>query len=395
VFNALVAPFVFNGWTEVPLAFTLVCLLIATARLNHRIQWTDLAVPAALGVSTLLLARLGDALGASGQVREALTAGLPALLTFLASTRPIRFGLAVGAVLWAGSLDNALRGPSLLAERSFFGVHRVTRMASADDGPPLAWHKLYHGSTIHGAQRVDVESGRPRDARDPLGYYSVGSPIGRLFRSFPQGARPQRVGLVGLGAGSLFAYAEPGQRWTTFEIDPLVERIAEDERYFSYLSEARKRTVAADVILGDARLTLGSAAGGFDLLVLDAFTSGAIPVHLLTREAFGLYEEKLRPEGLLAFHISNRHLDLAPLLRATARELGLALTIEEDPGPAPTPTSAPHLGSTWAFLARSAESLRARGLSLPVLIRLRADPTPGRARVWTDDKSDLWSLFQW
>jgi hypothetical protein len=396
-FNSLLAPALFDDWTEVPLAFTLVCLVIATVRREERVKWIDFAIPLGLGLSTLLLSRLGDVLGGSGQVRDVLSAGIPALLAFLASNRRIRFGLAVGAVLCAGSLDTALRGRAQLVDRSFFGVHRVTRIASADDGPPLAWHKLYHGSTVHGAQRVDAASGRPVDAREPLGYYSAGSPIGRLFRSFREGARPERVGLVGLGAGSLLAYAEPGQRWTVFEIDPLVKRIAENERYFTYLPEARKRAVEADIVLGDARLTLGSAAAGFDVLVLDAFTSGAIPVHLLTREAFGLYEDKLGPEGLLAFHISNRHLDLAPLLRAMAKDLGLAVVIEEDAAPVQSPTSAPHLGSRWAFLARSSEVLRARGFLLPVFIRVRGESasSSGRARVWTDDESDLWSLFQW
>src|SRR5258707_10841613 len=121
------------------------------------------------------------------------------------------------------------------------------------------YRKLYHGTTIHGVQRVDAATGAPVRAREPLGYYSPDSPIGRLFRSFPPGARPKRVGIVGLGAGSLLAYAEPGERWTLFEIDPLVKRIAEDERLFSYLPDARRRGVAAEVVLGDARLTLAAA----------------------------------------------------------------------------------------------------------------------------------------
>jgi hypothetical protein len=392
-FNTLLAPFVFKDWIEVPLAFTLVCLLIAAVRPEEgarAVKRTDLAIPAALGLSTVLLVKLGDVLGAAGQPREVLTAGIPALVTYLASNRRLRFGLAVGAVLWAGSLDSALRGRPLLTDRSFFGIHRVTRFATREGGQPMAFHQLYHGTTIHGIQRVGVESGMPVDAREPHGYFSTGSPIGRLFRSFSGNALPERVGLVGLGAGSLLAYAERGQRWTVFEIDPLVKRIAEDERYFSYLPEARKRGVEAEVVLGDARLTLSSAAGPFDVLVLDAFTSGSIPVHLLTREAFGLYESKLGPGGLLAFHISNRHLDLAPLMQAMGKDLGLATVVEEDPPPPPSPTSAQNLGSRWAFLSRSAEALRSRGFPLAELPSAAAP-----ARVWTDDRSDLWSLFQW
>ena len=139
------------------------------------------------------------------------------------------------------------------------------------------------------------------------------------------------------------------------------------------------------MILGDARLTLGSAPQSFDLLVLDAFSSGAIPVHLLTREAFAVYEDRLAPDGVLAFHISNRHLDLAPLVRAMAKDRGLTAVIEDGP-----PGGAEQIGSRWAFLSRSAESLRARGF-LPE----GGDSSPRPGRVWTDDRSDLWSLFLW
>lgn len=391
-FNGLLAPVVFQDWIEVPLVFTLACLLVprgGPAENHRRVAWSDLAIPAALGVSTALLVRLGDVYGAAGRAREVLTAGVPALLAFLASERRLRFGLAVGAVLWAGSLDTAVRGPVLLTERSFFGIHRVTRAAAAEGGRPVAFHRLYHGTTIHGVQRAGLESGAPTDPREALGYYSVTSAIGRLFGAFPQDALPRRVGVVGLGAGSLLAYAEPGQRWTLFEIDPLVKRIAEDERYFSYLPEARKRGVEAEVVLGDARLTLGSAAGDFDVLVLDAFTGGAIPVHLLTREAFGLYLGKLREGGVLAFHISNRHLDLAPLMRAMGADAGLAVVVAQDFGGPPSPASA-RMGSRWALMARSPETLRSTGFIVD-----EAAPAAAAARVWTDDRSDLWSLFLW
>jgi hypothetical protein len=381
-FNSLLAPVLFEDWIETPLAFIASCLLVprgsgrATTGLVAR---TDLAVPAAIGAATLLLVKLGDAYGASDQMREVVTAGIPAFLVYLVSERRIRFGLTLFAVLWAAGQDTAVRGQPRLTDRSFYGVHRVTRVVSRENGG--AFHQLYHGTTIHGAQRVESETGAPREPREPLAYYSRTSPVGRLFLSFRSRPGPRRIGLVGLGAGSLLAYAEAGQRWTLFEIDPMVKRIAEDERYFSYLSEARKRGVEVDVVLGDARLTMSSAADSFDLLVLDAFTSGAIPVHLLTREAFGLYGARLAPDGTLALHISNRHLDLAPLVRATANDLGFTALIEEDVATIPVSAGAQTLGSRWAFLTRSPEALRSRG--------------ERGARVWTDDHSDLWSLFQW
>lgn len=405
-FNALAAPVLFEDWSEAPLAFVVACLLVPRALpvgsggkkkrkqpAPAAIRRSDVAIPVVLGLATLLLAKIGDFLGASGQARELLATGIPVLLTYLASARRFRFGLAVGAVLWAGSLDTALRGRDLLTDRSFFGIHRVTLTTSPSDGDPVAFHQLYHGTTLHGAQRVEADGTMPVEPREPLAYYAPTSPIGRVFRphgSSSTGSPPrQRVGLVGLGAGSLFAYAEPGERWSVFEIDPRVQRIAEDGRYFSYLPEARRRGAEIEVILGDARLTLRSAAEPFDLLVLDAFTGGAIPVHLLTREAFDLYENKLRPDGLLALHISNRHLDLAPLVRAMAKDAGLAAVIEDGP-PDPAAAATQKLGSRWAFLARTEGALRARGLSPG-----GAPASENLGRVWTDDQSDLWSLFQW
>jgi hypothetical protein len=383
-FNSLLAPVLFEDWIETPLAFVASCLLVprteksSTAPLLGR---SDIAVPLALGAAALALVKLGDAYVASSQMREVLTAGIPALLVYLASERQLRFGLTLGTVLWAASHDTALRGEPRYTDRSFFGVHRVTRVAATEDGAPIAFHQLYHGTTIHGAQRVESGTGVPMDPREPLAYYSRTSPVGRLFASFRSPPGPRRVALVGLGAGSLLAYAEAGQTWTLFEIDPLVLRIAEDERYFTYLREARKRGVEIEVVLGDARLELSSTAGPFDLLVLDAFSSGAIPIHLLTREAFALYDERLAPDGTLALHISNRHLDLAPLVRAMASDLGFASVIEEDVATLPFSPAAQNLGSRWAFLTRSPAAHRSGG--------------SGAARVWTDDHSDLWSLFQW
>jgi hypothetical protein len=390
VFNAVVAPALFRDWVEIPLAFTLVCLL-APARedSDSAFRWRDAALAAGVGLLTVALVRVGDIQGTRGRAREVLTLAIPMLMTFLLSRRQYRFGLTVGAVLLAGSLDTSVSGRVELTARSFFGVHRITRDDSGSGEPATAYRKLYHGTTIHGVQRADPATGAPVRAREPLGYYSPDSPIGRLFRSFPAAGRPKHVGIVGLGAGSLLAYAEPGERWTVFEIDPLVERIAEDERWFSYLSAARRRGVLVDVVLGDARLTLAAAGEPLDVLVLDAFTSAAIPVHLLTREALELYKKKIRLSGIAAFHVSNRHLDLAPVLSDTAEEVGLASTIDAQLEPPPG-GPAYVMGSRWVFLAPTLDALRAR--SLPSIVWLSARK---QRRTWTDDRSDLWSLFRW
>ena len=193
----------------------------------------------------------------------------------------------------------------LFAARSFFGVYRVI------DAPDHGHHRLQHGSTIHGRQEM------PADAScEPTGYYHPSNPIGQLFTSGRSSF--ERVAVVGLGSGALACYAEPGHNWTFYEIDPLMERIARDPRNFTYLQNGRGRL---NVVLGDGRLTLQRATpGSYDLIVLDAFSSDAIPVHLLTREAVELYMSRLRTDGVVAVHISNRYLKLEPVLAALAQQ---------------------------------------------------------------------------
>jgi len=387
-FNALIAPVVFSTYVEIPLALGVACLLVpARDGSDDGFRWSHAVLAAAVGLLTVALVRLGDVLASTGRTRDVLTLAIPVLATFVLSRRRYRFALTFAAVLLAGTLDTSQRGRVELAARSFFGVHRVTR----DDlrGREAAYRKLYHGSTIHGVQRIDRATGAPLGAREPLSYYSPDSPIGRLFRSFPDDGRPGRVGVVGLGAGSLLAYAEPGEHWTLYEIDPLVKRIAEDGRFFSYLPEARKRGVRAEVVLGDARLSLAAGSDAFDVLVLDAFTSAAIPVHLLTREALDVYQKRLSPSGVVAFHVSNRHLDLVPVLQDTAEDLGLASSVDVEPSPPPG-GPAYVMGSTWVFLARYTDALRSR--SVPSIVWLSARE---RTHIWTDDRSDLWSSFRW
>jgi hypothetical protein len=179
-----------------------------------------------------------------------------------------------------------------------------------------------------------------------------------VFAAYRDRLAGRHVGLIGLGAGTLASYGQPGQKLTYYEIDPLVKRIAYDPAYFTFVQDARDRGVVVDVVLGDARVKLEERADQatsdkFGLLVIDAFSSDAIPIHLITREALAIYLKNLADDGLLAFHISNRYLDLEPVLGNLAAELGLAGFIQEDyeghiPGKA---------GSTWVILARQESTL--------------------------------------
>jgi spermidine synthase len=249
-------------------------------------------------------------------------------------------------------------------------VHRVR--AIERNGPV---HALIHGSTVHGEQSLN-----PALQRTPTAYYYVDGPVGQLFTALND--RFTRVGVIGLGTGGLAVYATPEQRWTFYEIDPAVERIARDTQFFTYLADCGNR---CDVVLGDARLSMAAAApGGYDAIVLDAFSSDAIPLHLLTKQALELYLAKLSDRGVLAFHISNRHLALRPVVGALARDLGLATRAQAHAAP----EESKGRSSEWVVLARSEEDLG----SLAGDSRWeRIDGDTGR--VWTDDYSDILSVL--
>ena len=284
----------------------------------------------------------------------------------------------------------------LYSTRSFFGVLRVEKDSYDRDGETIESHKLVHGSTLHGEQSTD-----PQDAREPWTYYHRTGPVGEVFevlndRSVFQ--RDGRIGVVGLGTGSVAAYAEKGQSLTYFEIDSKVRNIAEDPRYFTYLSSCRER-IGDDlnIRMGDARLTLKDKQydDKFDVLLIDAFSSDAIPIHLITCEAVEMYFQKLAPRGLLMVHLSNRHLDLEPVVAASAEKLGLVARIRDDDDKWTTGKSP----STWAVLARRPKDLGRlmtdKDPYLPEQLKwkpLRVDPG---FRLWTDDYSSIVSVMNW
>ena len=344
VANALVAPAVFDGVVEYPLAIVLACALrpARAGRTESREpSLPDLGGGGAPGRSAHPRGRaLGQPRGSRPALHAALLA-VPALVAYAVASRPRPFAVAVGLMLLAGSLARGRYGPVVHAERTFFGVHRV------HEDPERGRRVLMHGTTLHGVQSLD-----PALRREPLAYYHRSGPVGQAFSALPAASR-SRVAVVGLGAGALASYARPGQRWTFFEIDPAVERIARDARFFSYLSDCGER---CSVVLGDARLSLARAPeGAFDLLVLDAFSSDAIPVHLVTSEAFVLYFSRLSAGGAVLVHYSNRHLALEPVLGRVAHAHRWVALAQVDPaGPE---AASGKLPSEWMVIARDARDV--------------------------------------
>jgi hypothetical protein len=290
--------------------------------------------------------------------------------------------LACGLVFVISSQTQALRPEGDFQVRNFYGTAQV-KTDLTDDGEPFG-RVLYNGQINHGYQFLH---GRQR--YEPNSYYALGSGVDLAFHVLRERGKPLRVGVIGLGTGTLAAFGQKGDDFQFYEIDPKIERIARE--YFTYLEDSPATT---HVRLGDARLYLQqqlatSGPQNFDLLVVDAFSGDAIPVHLLTLQAFDLYREHIRrPGGILAIHVSNRHLNLQPVVARLAEELeASAVLIErEDPG-----EHSYNASSDWILVTGDQATL-----ADPVLVAFgeRLDGKFPKAPRWTDSFSNLWQVME-
>lgn len=422
LFNALLAPLIFTRVVEYPLVLVLACVLRYRVRPGEEMRnarslgWAAVlggaGAVAGLGALTASLVLGLQAYGPeSPQLRVGLMFGVPVVLCYTLVDRPLRFALGLGAIFAASSFYTGAEGRPIYAERSFFGVHRVTLDRTG------TFHQMVHGNTVHGRQRFApgelsavagsvvgliappggsaafstvpaVRTGTEQQ-REPLSYYSRQGPVGSLFRALSPRLSDANIGVIGLGAGSIAAYAEPRQSWTYYEIDPVVRHIASKPRYFTFLSDA---AAPVRVILGDGRLRLRDAPDGhYRLLVLDAFSSDAIPIHLLTREALQLYIQKLEKGGVLLFHLSNRYLDLKPVVASLAGDADLVSRFYDDLKPTRGDRARGIEPSQWAILARTPDHLGKLSRSAAW------QPYPTEAAlpsVWTDDYSNVLGLFK-
>lgn len=380
--NALLAPRIFNAVLEYPLAMIVAALMrpyLGAFGGSRRDRLWDVLWPVGLG---LLMAAVVTVLARvewlSTHASYVLIFGMLGGLCLGFAARPVRFGLGIAAVMIASLLYDGQFGQVLYANRSFFGVYRVMLDKKSEN------HLLLQGTTIHGTQSL-----RPESRLSPAAYFHSSGPAGQVMKGFANSHPEGKVAIVGLGVGALACHGVRTQRIEFFEIDPLVEKIARDARYFSFLRDCPPRI---DVAIGDARVTLGRAAArGYDLFVLDAFSSDVIPVHLLTREALALYLRKTADNGMLLFHISNRYMDLAPVLDRLAKESGLIALIQDDFNITVEQAGAGKIASRWILLAREQR----------VIEQFAAD---GRWRLldgrlggelWTDEFSDVLKVLRW
>lgn len=384
-FTALVAPLVFDWVWEYPLLVLAAAFLLPRGVLpdwSHRGGIDPSLRHLALG--GLLLVGLVMAwllFNANLYVdyrpyRWPLGAGLAGLGLVLVTYRPLAAGLLAAIMLAQGGWDTLVDSEAGIRTRSYFGIYTVR------DHPEQKKRTLLHGTTAHGVQSLV-----PALRRTPMAYYGPGSGVAIAFDHPRELVGPKaRVGVLGLGAGTLACFSQPGESWTIFEIDPAVLALSRN-RTFTYLDDC---TPDARVVLGDARLELAREPhGSFDLLAIDAFSSDSVPMHLFTHEAFGVYLDALSPRGVMMVHISNNFIDLEPALAAELKARGLAAAVRDDN----PQDSANYWPTTWVAVSRDpAQIARIKALAPQFAWRALGKPAP---HVWRDDYASILPYVTW
>jgi hypothetical protein len=407
MFNTLLAPVVYDRVWEYPLVVAFMLLLMPWPGSEKEKGWdaADSWTVAVFGFAVGLLLLVLFVARVTVQQKEAMdwvqknfAPQFQPVGQFLASQLPDDEGTdTTTGSGWQRSREVIWR------ERNFFGTFTVVKYTYAHpaDGKKYVYHKMYHGTTTHGMQLVSTTNKDPdaQKTTDPLTYFHRTGPIGDLFRDRARLDRPLKMAVLGVGTGTLAAYAQKGWEITLFEIDPAVVKVARDPNYFTYLSDAEARGATVKVILGDGRQEFKKVEDGqFDLIFMDAFTSDAVPVHLLTQEAAEMYMNKLAPGGLIIFNIANRYLSFEPILGNLCAKEGWAGLVgygEED-------LAIDRYGNAWVVIGKDEESL---GM-LPYVKELngegeasdrwqKADDKRPWLGVWTDDYANLFSVFKW
>ena len=417
-FNSLLAPVLFNSILEYPIMLVAACLIIPSwqhvcGKTVVPPSWLDIkevwAAPVALMVLlSAVWAFEYSLLEAFPMSVKLLGFGLPAAGCVLLARSPRRFAPCFALLLFAYPFIQ-INHDVTVKQRGFFGVNEIATVGD--------FRKLINGRTQHGMQRID-ESEDPQ----PLSYYHPEGPVGDLFREF--GDQQERIGVVGLGIGTIAAYGKPNQEIDFYEIDPMVYQMASDDRYFSYLNSAN---CDVDVILGDARVQLDarrkkqsqltnvsySVNNGNDLsddndlsdqdrdnsptrdhyglMILDAFGSDSVPIHLLTEEAVQLYLDSLDENGLLAIHISSKFMNFIPVGAAISQRFGLYSAVRTDAQLTQSQRQSGHSASRYMIFSRDEETIE-RFLNLDNGWQALKSEHPVR---WTDEHANILDVMIW
>ncbi|HQH71752.1 MAG TPA: fused MFS/spermidine synthase, partial [bacterium] len=381
LFMALVSPLIFKSTIDYPLMIAASCLLRPAEESAGMGSRSRIYVAGIIGGLIIIMGGLvtgnPNVIYFFGMLGLFVASSLFGSFIFQWFNRPAGLGAAIIVFIVLGSWVNDLFMTVLYRNRDFFGP--LTVRMNADERYTL----LLHGTTLHGAQSRD-----PEERKSPLTYYDATGPAGDIFQLLRAQPGPRRIGIIGLGTGSLAAYGQPGDEFTFYEINPQVVYVARDSKFFTFLADS---AATIRIVMGDGRIALRSAPGQYyDSIFFDAFSSGSIPVHLITREAFELYRAKLKENGLLVFHISNRTLDLEPVMAGLARDEGWAAWAGRDQSSGTWERKAMKAPSTWVVMARRPEDL---GI-LTQTPKWESLANLKRTLLWTDDYSDIVRLFR-
>lgn len=385
VFNVLLAPKLFSSIVEYPLAIVIACMLRpsevrsgeAENGRDRRLLLFDVIYPVGLYLLAVGLATLVHYVRTNSSIVSLfIVLGIPLIIiNHFFRERPRRFALGLCAVMLAGVFYSGYTSRTVHVVRNFFGTTRVM----TDSAGRI--NSLYSGNTVHGRQFIDQSR-----ACEPLSYHHENGPLGQVMAVFNAAPANPHVAVIGLGVGATLAYSKPGQEWTFYEINPDVINIARNGQHFSYLQRCANGPVK--VIEGDARLKLHEAADAqYGLIVVDAFSSDAIPVHLMTEQALDLYLSKLANGGILTFHISNRSLDLKPTLSDLAESRNLICIGFDDLKSGAFEGKDP---SQWVVMARSESEISNLSINSQWQ-RLHGNGS----RVWSDDFSNIVRAIKW
>lgn len=389
-FAVFLAPSLFQQIWEYPLAVAIL-ILMGTRRIkrNHMETFKSFGIyVVGLGVLSILSLLVINFFDLTEQISIALL--LLGIALILWMYRFIRYPshLFVGAI-WLFMVFElnllSLKDSTIYRDRNFYGTIKIR------DDKNENLRALIHGTTVHGMQKLPITN-TPR----PISYYHEQGPLGVVFDELSKRPSLQQLGLVGLGAGGLLAYNQDHYRWIIYELDPHVAEIAQNPAYFTYWQLIQSRNPRLQI--GDARILLERAEPkAFDTLIIDAFSSDSIPTSLLTQEAFQLYADKLKDDGLIVFHLSNRFFDLTQLVAETAKQNQFEVSI----GVAIGAQNLPDLTrSVWAFIFKNNSDWKQVFESKMQsdknsAIRFWIKPEPKLQDIWTDQKSSLFSLWLW
>ncbi len=379
LFNSVLAIAIFNSVAEYPILIIIALIFRNSHEKNYKNRLLDIVLPALMLIAGIFIIKLILHTGINDKtVIFMLLFGIPTVACFAAKDYPLRFALCVGTLfivlpLWISEND----GQVIYRSRNFFSVKRIEKAKNN-------YHIFIHGNTWHGVQDQQISNNSV-----PGIYYHPKGPLGDIFSLIRNQKKIFDVGVIGLGVGAMAYYGNKGEQWKFYEIDPDVIDIALNPDFFSFV---KKSNANIKLIQGDGRLCIKKEKNHyFDIIILDAFSSDSIPSHLITLEAIELYKKKLKPGGIIIFHISNRFLNIEPLLAALSEKVNLKFICRFEVALNEEDNKEYRVAANYAVMSQDEIFIG----SLSEIDEWRSLKPSDNFKIWTDQYSNLLSILRW